>query len=572
MSDTGQGGGQGGPPVFKDRYEVHRRIGRGGMADVYLARDSVLDRPVAIKVLFTEFANDPSFVERFRREAQSAANLNHPNIVSVFDWGEEGDSYFIVMEYIDGRSLSEILGTEGPLHPVRAAEVATDVAAALGFAHRNGMVHRDIKPGNVMISGNGQVKVTDFGIARAFAGGTDSELTQAGTVMGTATYFSPEQAQGLRVDPRSDLYSLGVMLYEMVVGRPPFAGENPVAIAYQHVQTPPTPPTQLVAAVPPPLEAIILKLLAKEPAQRYPDAESLRADLRRFIEGQPVGAAAAPATAAMAPVGPPPPGPPDEDEFEETPRRTGIFIFFLVLLLALIGGLLWYIAGVLRDDADEVQQVTIPTCAGQNETILAGNLQQIGLQVETTTEASQEVEAGQVIRCDPAEATDVDEGSTVELVVSAGPEPIAVPNVVGQTEAEARATLEGAGFEVNVEQREPDDENTPEGQVFEQRPAAEEQLTRGETVTIVVALASDVTVPSVAGQSQSQAGATLQEAGCSVGNATQQPSDSVPAGSAINTDPPSGTTLPADACTVTLIISSGPAATTTTAGSTTSTT
>jgi serine/threonine-protein kinase len=543
------------------------------MADVYLARDRELDRPVAVKVLFPEHARDPQFVERFRREAQAAANLNHANIVSVFDFGEEGDSYFIVMEYIDGRSLAEILRAEGPLHPTRAAEVASDVAAALGFAHRNGMVHRDIKPGNIMVSKNGQVKVADFGIARAFAGGTDSELTQAGTVMGTATYFSPEQAQGLRVDPRSDLYSLGVSLYEMVVGRPPFAGDNPVAIAYQHVQTAPLPPRQVQPNVPADLEAIILTLLAKDPAQRYPDAESLRADLRRFIEGQPVGAApavVAPATAAMAPVAAPPI---DEDEYVEPPRRTGIFILLLLLMLAAIGGLLWYINGIVSDDADEVAQVTIPACAGQNESIVAGNLQNLDLSVETTTEASEEIEAGQVIRCDPAEGTDVDERSTVNLVVSAGAEPVAVPNVVGQMEAAARTTLEGAGFVVNVEQRAaPDGQDIPEGQVFEQRPAANEQLTKGETVTIVVAIASDTVVPSVAGQSQSAAGATLQAANCSVGNAIQQASDTVAAGTVIGTDPGAGTELPVESCTVTLIVSSGPAPTTTTAAPATTTT
>src|SRR5689334_2339267 len=243
--------------VFNGRYELHRRIARGGMADVFLARDQLLDRPVAVKVLFPEYANDPSFVERFRREAQSAANLNHPNIVAVYDWGEEQGTYFIVMEYVEGRSLADILRTEGPLHPQRAAEIASDIAAALGFAHRNGVIHRDIKPGNVLVSPNGQVKVADFGIARALGAAAEENLTQAGSVMGTATYFSPEQAQGLALDPRSDLYSLGVVLYEMVTGRAPFTGDSPVAIAYKHVQEQPPRPRNVNPDVPVALEAII---------------------------------------------------------------------------------------------------------------------------------------------------------------------------------------------------------------------------------------------------------------------------------------------------------------------------
>src|SRR4051812_10096959 len=240
--------------VYNGRYELVRHIARGGMAEVYLAHDNLLDRPVALKVLFPELSVDRSFVERFRREAQAAANLSHPNIVSIYDWGEEAGTYFIVMEYIDGKPLSNLIRTEGPLLADRAASIGAAVAAGLAFAHRNGVIHRDVKSGNVLIDSAGHVKVADFGIARA--ANTQENLTQTGAVMGTATYFSPEQAQGLPVDPRSDVYSLGVVLYEMVTGQPPFSGDNPVTVAYKHVREEPPPPRQLNPQVPAAFEAI----------------------------------------------------------------------------------------------------------------------------------------------------------------------------------------------------------------------------------------------------------------------------------------------------------------------------
>ncbi|MEM8708284.1 MAG: protein kinase, partial [Actinomycetota bacterium] len=255
-----------GPTVFNGRYELLRHIARGGMADVYLARDELLGREVALKVLFPEFANDPNFVERFRREAQAAANLNHPNIVGIYDWGQERGTYYIVMEHVSGRSMSDVLRSTGPLHPDRAAEIASDVAGALSTAHAAGLVHRDIKLGNILVSDAGDVKVADFGIATALVSGGDAALTQHGSVMGTATYFSPEQAQGKALDGRSDLYSLGVVLYEMLAGVPPFQAETPVAVAYKHVQERPEGLIDRGVQVAQSLQAITMKLLAKNPA------------------------------------------------------------------------------------------------------------------------------------------------------------------------------------------------------------------------------------------------------------------------------------------------------------------
>src|SRR5258707_9115079 len=290
--------------VFSNRYEIQRGIARGGMAEVYLARDQLLDRPVAVKVLFAEYARDPSFVERFRREAQSAASLNHPNIVAIYDWGQERGTYFIVMEYVRGRSLRDVVQVNGAFSPRRTAEIGAEIAGALEFAHRNGVVHRDVKPGNVLLTADGDIKVTDFGIARA---GTSEALTQTGAVMGTAAYFSPEQAQGLPVDGRSDVYSLGVVLYEMVTGVPPFSGESPVAVAYKHVREDPLPPSEHGADVPPDLEHIILPAMEKDVDARYQTADALRSDLVRFERGLPplggpvTGAVVGTTAAAAAP-------------------------------------------------------------------------------------------------------------------------------------------------------------------------------------------------------------------------------------------------------------------------------
>jgi serine/threonine-protein kinase len=583
------------PVVLNGRYELHARIARGGMAEVFLARDQVLDRSVAVKVLFPEFATDPAFVERFRREAQSAANLTHPAIVGVYDWGSYRGTYFIVMEYVRGRSLAEILRAEGTLHPDRAADIATDIAGALYFAHRNGVVHRDIKPGNVLITPQGHVKVTDFGIARAVGGGNTDNLTQAGSVMGTATYFSPEQAQGLAVDPRSDLYSLGVVLYEMLCGHPPFTGDSPVAIAYQHVQATPTPPRQVNPAIPQPLEAITLKLLAKNPANRYATAEDLRADLRRFREGQPVlaegvlagpavvGAAAAVAagaaagapgelTTALPPtvVGPAAGGvPPGTDPTAlgpsytgapnyEPPRRNGVFIAVLVVLLALLGVLLFFFARTVLGDEGGAAQVTVPNVVGMQREEAEATLADQGLKATPQFQASTTVEANRVISQQPGANATADKDSTVVIVVSQPATTAAVPNVVGQTEEQARSSLTQAGFTNISRSTQQVQDTTKKGLVISQNPAAGATSPKDQAIQLVVGTGPDqVTLPDVVGLPYDQAVNELVASGISSDNIQRvdQPSQQQAAGNVIGTQP-SGTVATNQKLQV--LVSSGP--------------
>ena len=571
-----------GPTVFNDRYEMHRRLARGGMSDVYLARDLLLDRPVAVKVLFAEYAKDPTFVERFRREAQAAANLNHPNVVAVYDWGQQSGTYFIVMEYVEGRSLSEIVRTEGPLHPRRAAEITADVAAALGFAHRNGVVHRDIKPGNILISPSGQVKVADFGIAQAIAGGTEANLTQAGAVMGTATYFSPEQAQGRPVDPRSDLYSLGCVLYEMLTTRPPFTGDTPVAIAYKHVQEPAPLPSASGVAVPPALEAIVAQLMAKDPAQRYASAEDLRADLRNYLEGLPVsalrsqaalaaglaGAAAGATVAAAAPLGTQavgavaPTGPPTGSyAAANTPpakKRSATFLWVLLGVLVVLAGGLLYLA--TRLDRSSTQQKTVPDVTGKQVDVARSALEADGFKVTVVPQANSQVPNGQVFAQLPVGGAQADQGSTVVIDVSKGAGQVNVPSVVGMTQKAATDTLDAAGFTVRAIPQNSDTITT--GTVISQSPSANTQADKGAEVDITVSSGpATVKVPNVAGQSVASASANLASAGFKV-TTVNQASSTVPAGLVIGTNPAAGISV-APGTTVTLIVSTGPGTTTT---------
>jgi len=536
------------------------------MAQVYLARDRSLDRPVAVKELVPEFAVDPSFVERFRREAQAAAGLSNANIVGVFDWGEQDGTYFIVMEYVDGPSLAQVLRADGPLHPNRAAEIASEVAGGLGFAHSRGVVHRDVKPGNVLLTKSGQAKVTDFGIARALSS-PDDDLTQAGSVMGTATYFSPEQAQGLAVDPRSDLYSLGVVLYEMVTGRPPFAGDTPLAIAYKHVQDQPAAPSTLMPTLPPGLEAIIMKLLQKKPDDRYASAEDLRMDLGRFLAGDQTVAerdaafagAALGSAAAMATTMQPvttvsavvPEQASSEEEEEEKKPKTALFIGILVVLLLTLGGLLfWFV------NSSSGADVAVPSLIGLTRAEAESQLKDAGLVPKVTAETSVTIAADLVISQDPGKDVTVKSGSTVNLVVSSGIDTVELPDVTGLPQAEAEKLLIEKGLLVKITPQESAD--VASGTVMSQVPAALVQVAVGSVVELVVSKGvGEELVPDVVGQPLAQAQAAIQAAGFRFANPTQASSATAPNGSVISTDPSGGTSVAANTL-IRIVVSTGP--------------
>jgi beta-lactam-binding protein with PASTA domain/tRNA A-37 threonylcarbamoyl transferase component Bud32 len=550
--------------IFSNRYEVKRGIARGGMAQVYLARDQLLDRPVAIKVLFPEFARDPNFVERFRREAQAAANLSHPNIVAIYDWGQERGTYFIVMEFVEGRSLRDLIHSEGPLPPAQAAGIGAEIAEALAFAHRSGVVHRDIKPGNVLMTESGRVKVTDYGIARATQGDTGEALTQTGAVMGTATYFSPEQAQGLPVDGRSDVYSLGVVLYEMLSGEPPFSGDTPVAVAYKHVREEPPMLSDRMPTMPHDLERIVFSAMSKDLDTRYQSADDLRDDLVRFGRGKAPSAAPVTAEVADFPTGEavahtqavPPTAAYSQEDAAYAPRRSSrkivgavVAAILGVLLLAAMIGL---IAGVFTPErSSSPPTVAVPDVVGQSFDEAKLALEAKGFEVKREDVESNQP-ADRVLEQKPPSGQKLEKGGTVRLMVSSAE--LTIPNVVGKTEAEARAELTQLGF-TNVVGFPEESDQTP-GTVLRTEPAVGAEVNKSDQVLLVVAAEAAVQIPPVANLPQAQAETNLREAGFEV-TLQQEPNDLIPAGNATRTDPAEGTKHPKNTA-VTLYISSGP--------------
>jgi serine/threonine-protein kinase len=556
------------PRVFSDRYELTHLIARGGMAQVYRARDRQLDRPVALKVLFPELSVDRAFVERFRREAQAAANLSHPNIVPVFDWGEDNGAYFIVMEFIDGRPLSAVLRESGSLPPQQIATIGANVAAALAFAHRHGVVHRDVKPGNVLITADGTVKVTDFGIARAM--NTEESLTQTGAVMGTAAYFSPEQAEGHSVDSRSDIYSLGVVLYEMSVGKPPFTGDSPVAVASKHVRDQPVLPRVANPAVPAALEAVIMKAMAKSPDDRYVNAEEFRADLLRFAEGRPVEAGDPGVTGVVSAVGATQavmvtgqtqavpaagaPGGVSHAEWERQ-RRTRNLVAILVTLLVVLAVIAYFLMRSLG--VFGTTQVTVPDVTGQPQAAATSNLQSDGFVVSPESKTSTTVQKGDVIATDPAHGKKADQGSTVKLEVSAGPvvTNVELPNLVGQQLTAAIAALNKAGLNFKTTLV---PSTHPADTVIKQDPAGNQTVKSTTLVTLTVSESQTSTsVPNVVGLSQVQAGSSLNAQNLTVGNVTMACSQQYPTGQVASQTPAANTQQPTST-PVNLVVSNGP--------------
>lgn len=538
--------------VLNDRYRVLRRLGGGGMADVYLCEDLTLDRRVAIKVLLERFRGDAQFLERFRREAKAAAGLNHPNVVGIHDWGEVEGVPYIVMEYVEGETLKDLIRRRGRLNGNDAVRITLGLLAAVQFAHRNDIVHRDIKAQNILLDGAGNVKVTDFGIARA----GDSGMTEAGSILGTAQYIAPEQARGLPVDERSDLYSVGVVLYEMLTGAVPFTGDSAVTVAMKHVNETAPEPATLVPGMPHSLNQIVLKALAKDPDQRYANAEQFARDLEAARGGGEVTAAGfdpdmertaylGAGTSPTRVMSGPPPAPPED----EGGRRRWPWIL-LVILLAVIG-----VTGFLLWRSLSGEKADVPSVVGLAQAAAERKLEDAGFKVKVSDEYSDEFAEGFVSRQEPGEGTRLRVGGTVEIWVSRGASTVTLPSFRGWKVADVEAWLEGNGL--RGVQKKGRSDAVASGRVYKQDPAAGSEVQRDGEVTYWVSTGRpQVAVPDLSGMTQADAQAALADAGLVLGTVSTESSTSVTAGLVIRQDPAAGTKV-ADGAAVSIVVSSG---------------
>lgn len=499
--------------VFNGRYKIIEKVGGGGMADVYKAEDQVLGRTVALKILHKQFASDEGFLERFRREAQAAAKLTHPNIVSIYDVGEEGGVHFIVMEFVHGMTLKKLIQKDAPMSTEKVVHVSMQIAKAMEFAHEHEIIHRDIKPQNVIITDNGEIKVTDFGIARA---GATSTMTRTGAVMGTAHYISPEQAQGNIVGPTTDIYSLGVVMYEMATGELPFRGENPVSVALKHINDTPMPPRSVFGDIPISLEAVIIKSMAKNPNERYRSAEAVRDDLKRVIEGLPVkmvGAAmpaagnASDMTRTMAAQN----GRPSAAKGQRKPKKALIAAIIAVILILLLG------AGALAYSLMSGPSIVVPDLKGKTLSQAQQTLDAVGLKLKVEKEVSNDkVAPGRVISQDPTAGEKMKKDGTVTVVMSKGLETVAAPDLAGKTEAEATSALKKAGLMLGKVDSGFSD-TVAEGQVMAQSPKAGARVEKGGAVDITISGgAQQLKIPDVANNTVDAATSILENAGFKV--------------------------------------------------------
>jgi eukaryotic-like serine/threonine-protein kinase len=543
--------------VIDGRYEVLSRIGVGGMADVYLARDQLLGRQVAVKLLHHRFAEDQEFVERFRREASSAAGLSHPNVVAIFDRGEWDGTYYIAMEYLPGSSLKAFVREQGPLDAVAAIDIVIQILQAARFAHRRGVIHRDLKPHNVILDGEGRAKVTDFGIARAGA----SDMTLTGSIMGTAQYLSPEQAQGHAVSAASDIYAVGIVLYELLTGSVPFDGETAVTIALKQVSAAPPAPSAVGSAlhgvdgrspIPPELDAVVLRALAKDPAERFADAEQFIAALEHVRQGL-VGEGAAgsiahggngpvvpsPATAALlrAPAAETPGREGASAQAARRRRRRRWWIAGALLLALAAAGVA---LALLLPSAK--RQVTVPNVVGRSASLAATTLKADGLVPVSSQAPSSTVAPGAVIAASPAAGSVVQRGTRVSIVVSTGPSSVGVPDVKGMTSAQAVHKLTQAGFKPTAQSR--SSTSVPAGTAISTEPSQGVPLLEGSPVTVFVSSGPpQVDVPEVSGQSEAEARASLRAAGLRAGTVTKQEAPGQPAGTVLSQSPAAGSPL-----------------------------